>query len=46
VFANFAAVHAASHQVGTDVHIDVTGASVVLTNVVLANLGADDFRFH
>jgi len=47
VFANFAAVQAASHQVGTDVHIDVNGATgIVLTNVTLANLGADDFRFH
>jgi Ca2+-binding RTX toxin-like protein len=47
VFANFAAVQAASHQVGTDVHIDVDAAhGVVLLNVALANLGADDFRFH
>src|SRR5262249_13986554 len=46
VLANFAAVQAASHQVGTDVHIDVAGSSLLLTNVVLANLGADDFSFH
>jgi alcohol dehydrogenase class IV len=47
VFANFAAVQAASHQVGTDVHIDHDAANgIVLTNVALANLGADDFRFH
>jgi Ca2+-binding RTX toxin-like protein len=47
IFANFAAVQAASHQVGSDVHIDVDGSnSIVLTNVLLANLGADDFRFH
>jgi len=47
LFATFAAIQAASHQVGSDVHIDVDAANgVVLTNVVLANLGADDFRFH
>src|SRR5262249_18730583 len=47
VFANFAAVQAASHQVGADVHIDVdAGNNIVLTNFTLANLGADDFRFH
>jgi Ca2+-binding RTX toxin-like protein len=46
IFANFAAAQAASHQVGADVHIDVAGSSLVLTNVALANLGADDFRFH
>src|SRR5262249_38914533 len=47
IFANFAAVQAASHQVGSDVHIDVNAlSSVVLANVSLANLGADDFRFH
>jgi serralysin len=46
VLANFSAVHAASHQVGADVHIDVGANSIVLTNTVLANLGADDFRFH
>jgi Ca2+-binding RTX toxin-like protein len=46
IFANFAAVQAASHQVGADVHVDVAGSGLVLTNVTLANLGADDFRFH
>ncbi|HKD28759.1 MAG TPA: peroxidase family protein [Xanthobacteraceae bacterium] len=47
LFATFAAVQAAGHQVGSDVHIDVDAANgVVLTNVVLGNLGADDFRFH
>ena len=46
VLANFAAVHAASHQVGADVHIDVGANGIVLTNTTLANLGADDFRFH
>jgi hypothetical protein len=47
VFANFAAVQAASHQVGTDVQIvfDATN-SVLVKNVLLANLGADDFHFH
>src|SRR5215831_18238646 len=47
LFANFAAVQAASHQVGLDVHIDFDLANgVVLTNYALANLGADDLRFH
>ena len=47
VFANFAAVQAALHQVGADVHIDVNASnSVILTNVSVANLGSDDFRFH
>ena len=46
IFANFAAVQAASHQVGVDVHIDNGVNSIVLTNFTLANLGADDFRFH
>jgi len=47
IFANFTAVQAASHQVGVDVHIDFDAANgVVLTNYALANLGADDLRFH
>jgi serralysin len=46
IFANFAAVQAASHQVGVDVHIDNGANSIILTNFTLANLGADDFRFH
>jgi VCBS repeat-containing protein len=47
IFVNFAAVHAASHQVGADVHIDVDASNnIVLANVSLASLGADDFRFH
>jgi len=47
LFANFAAVQAATHQVGADVHIDFNVANgVSLTNFILANLGADDFRFH
>jgi Ca2+-binding RTX toxin-like protein len=47
IFANFAAVQAASHQIGADLHIDFDAAnSIVLTNYALANLGADDLRFH
>ncbi|HKD29625.1 MAG TPA: calcium-binding protein, partial [Xanthobacteraceae bacterium] len=47
IFANFAAVQAHSTQVGADVHIDFNLANgVVLTNYALANLGADDLRFH
>jgi len=47
IFANFAAVQAATHQIGTDVHIDVNAShGVILTNFSSANLGADDFRFH
>jgi len=47
LFANFAAVRAASTQVGTDVHIDHDLANgIVLMNYALANLTADDLRFH
>jgi len=47
VFANFAAVQAAIHQVGADVHIDVNAStSITLTSFTATNLGADDFRFH
>ena len=47
VFANFAAVQAHWQQIGLDVHIDYdTSHGVRLTNTQLANLGADDFRFH
>ena len=47
IFANFAAAQAASHQQGSDVHIDADSShGIVLTNTLVANLGADDFRFH
>jgi serralysin len=47
VFANFAAVQAATHQVGADAHIDFDGSNgIVLSGVNSGNLGADDFRFH
>src|SRR5262249_48879904 len=47
LFANFAAIQAARHQGAGDVHIDFNAANgVVLSNFTLANLGADDFRFH
>ena len=48
IFANFAAVQAASHQVGADVLIGDAAAAnnILLTNFTLANLTADDFRFH
>jgi len=47
LFANFAAVQSHSAQVGADLHIDFDLANgVVLTNYALANLGADDLRFH
>ncbi|MBO0881657.1 MAG: hypothetical protein J2P17_15205, partial [Mycobacterium sp.] len=46
IFANFAAVQAASAQVGTDVVIAASPTdTVTLKNYNLANLGADDFRF-
>jgi Tol biopolymer transport system component len=44
IFADFAAVQAASSQVGSDVLITVDGSnSIVLTNVTLANLNQNDF---
>jgi len=47
VFADFDAVVAHWAQVGVDVHITYdSSGSVVLNNTALANLGADDFRFH
>jgi Ca2+-binding RTX toxin-like protein len=46
VFANFAAVQAASAQVGADVVITASPTdTITLKNYTLANLGADDFRF-
>jgi Ca2+-binding RTX toxin-like protein len=46
IFANFAAVQAASAQVGADVVITASPTdTVTLKNFNLANLGADDFRF-
>ncbi len=46
VFADFAAVLAAASQVGSDTLITYDGAnSVLLENVTLGNLHADDFRF-
>ena len=46
IFANFAAVQAASAQVGNNVIItkDVSN-SITIENVQLANLNADDFMF-
>jgi len=45
LFASFAAVQAASHQVGSDVEIDVDASnSILLKNVTLANLNQDDFH--
>jgi len=47
LFANVAAVQAHSTQVGTDVHIDHDLANgIVLMNFAIANLTADDLRFH
>jgi serralysin len=47
IFKDFGAVFTATHQVGNDVHIDADGLqSIILTNVMMRNLGADDFRFH
>ena len=45
VFANFAAVQAVMQQTGLDVHIGDVNNDIILKNVTLANLGADDFRF-
>jgi Ca2+-binding RTX toxin-like protein len=46
IFADFAAVTAASSQVGSDVSIAVDGAtSLLLKNVVLANPSQSDFHF-
>ena len=45
LFASFAAVQAASHQVGSDVEIDFDASnSILLKNVALANLNQDDFH--
>ena len=47
IFADFLAVQGHSHQSGADVHIDVNlSHGVILTNTLIGNLGADDFRFH
>jgi serralysin len=46
MFANFAAVHAASTQVGADVQITIdVSTSILLKSIMLANLVQDDFRF-
>jgi serralysin len=46
IFADFAAVLAASTQVGSDVVIiKDANNSITLQNVLLANLNADDFAF-
>jgi Ca2+-binding RTX toxin-like protein len=46
IFVNFAAVQAASAQVGADVVITASPTdTITLKNYNLANLGADDFRF-
>ena len=46
LFAELAAVLAASHQVGNTVHIDVNAStSIILKNVTLANVNQSDFLF-
>ena len=46
MFANFAAVQAASQQVGSDVLITVDASNtILLKNVTLGNLHQDDFLF-
>jgi Ca2+-binding RTX toxin-like protein len=46
MFADFAAVLAASQQVGSDVQITVDASnSILLNDVALSNLHQDDFRF-
>lgn len=46
LFVDFAAVIAASQQVGSNVEITVDGSNgILLNNVTLANFHADDFRF-
>jgi hypothetical protein len=47
LLASFSAVQAASAQVGSDVEITVDPATrILLQNVTLANLDANDFAFH
>jgi Ca2+-binding RTX toxin-like protein len=47
LFANFAAVQNAMHQSGLDVHIDFdVNNGLIVANVNVGSLGADDFRFH
>jgi hypothetical protein len=47
IFADFAAVKAATELAGTDVHVDVgASGSSAFIDTVMANLGMDDFRFH
>jgi len=47
IFANFAAVQAHMTQQGANVLITVDAANDILVQgITLANLGADDFRFH
>ena len=46
IFADFAAVLAASQQVGSNVQIDVDASNrIVLNNVTLSSLHQDDFLF-
>jgi Ca2+-binding RTX toxin-like protein len=46
IFTDFAAVQAASAQVGADVVITATAVdTITLKSYTLASLGADDFRF-
>jgi serralysin len=47
LFADYAALQAASQQSGNDVLITVGAANdILLKNIVLANLNPDDFLFH
>jgi voltage-gated potassium channel Kch len=46
VFSSFSQIAAATHQVGANVVIAVSPTdTITLTNVAIANIGADDFRF-
>jgi hypothetical protein len=47
IFADLAAFKAATEPAGTDLHVDVgISSSVGFIDTIMANLGADDFRFH
>ncbi len=45
IFANFAALQSALKQVGNNVEINAGADTIVLENVILADLVIDDFRF-
>lgn len=47
IFANLAAVKAATELAGTELHVDAGApSSVAFIDTIMANLGVDDFRFY